>query len=137
MVDEIDEKIIEILKENARTKYVDIGRALGLSEGTVRNRIQALTDSRVIKRFTVEVSLTVGVRALIMVSVDPQMPTIQISNNVLALPGVEKIYEVTGEYDIVTVVSSPSIEELNHTIEDIRVINGVVKTNTIIVLRTV
>ena len=137
MVDEIDEKIIEILKENARTTYMDIGRALGLSEGTVRNRIQALTDSRVIKRFTVEVSLTVGVKALIMVSVDPQMPTIQISDNVLALPGVEKIYEVTGEYDIVTVVSSPSIEELNHTIEDIRVINGVVKTNTIIVLRTV
>jgi len=137
MVDEIDEKIIEILKENARTTYVDIGRALGLSEGTVRNRIQALTDSRVIKRFTVEVSLTVGVKALIMVSVDPQMPTIQISDNVLALPGVEKIYEVTGEYDVVTVVSSPSIEELNHTIEDIRVINGVVKTNTIIVLRTV
>ena len=137
MVDEIDEKIIEILKENARTTYVDIGRALGLSEGAVRNRIQALTDSRVIKRFTVEVSLTVGVKALIMVSVDPQMPTIQISDNVLALPGVEKIYEVTGEYDIVTVVSSPSIEELNHTIEDIRVINGVVKTNTIIVLRTV
>ena len=137
MVDEIDEKIIEILKENARTTYVDIGRALGLSEGTVRNRIQALTDSRVIKRFTVEVSLTVGVKALIMVSVDPQMPTIQISDKVLALPGVEKIYEVTGEYDIVTVVSSPSIEELNHTIEDIRVINGVVKTNTIIVLRTV
>ena len=136
MVDEIDEKIIEILKENARTTYVDIGRTLGLSEGTVRNRIQALTDSRVIKRFTVEVSLTVGVKALIMVSVDPQMPTIQISDNVLALPGVEKIYEVTGEYDIVTVVSSPSIEELNHTIEDIRVINGVVKTNTIIVLRT-
>jgi len=137
MVDEIDEKIIEILKENARTTYVDIGRALGLSEGAVRNRIQALTDSRVIKRFTVEVSLTVGVKALNMVSVDPQMPTIQISDNVLALPGVEKIYEVTGEYDVVTVVSSPSIEELNHTIEDIRVINGVVKTNTIIVLRTV
>ena len=137
MVDKIDEKIIEILKENARTTYVDIGKALGLSEGTVRNRIQAITDSGVIKRFTIEVSLTVGVRALIMVSVDPQMPTIQISDNVLALPGVEKIYEVTGEYDIVTVVSSPSIEELNHTIEDIRVINGVVKTNTIIVLRTV
>ena len=137
MVDEIDEKIIEILKENARTTYVDIGRALGLSEGTVRNRIQALTDSKVIKRFTVEVSLTVGVKALIMVSVDPQMPTTQISDNVLALPGVEKIYEVTGEYDVVSVVSSPSIEELNHTIEKIRVINGVVKTNTIIVLRTV
>ena len=137
MVDKIDEKIIELLKENSRTTYVDIGKALGLSEGTVRNRIQTLTDSGVIKRFTVEISLGVGVRALIMVSVDPQKPTLEISDKVLKLPGVEKIYEVTGEFDVVTVVSSSTIEKLNHTIEEIRVINGVVKTNTVIVLRTV
>ena len=137
MVDEIDEKIIEILKENARTTYVDIGKALGLSEGTVRNRIRSLTDSGVIKRFTVNISLGVGVRALIMISVDPQKPTLEISDKVLKLPGVEKIYEVTGEYDVVTVVSSSSIEGLNQTIEEIRVIDGIVKTNTVIVLRTV
>jgi Lrp/AsnC family transcriptional regulator of lysine biosynthesis len=137
MVDEVDEKIIEILKENARTTYVDLGKALGLSEGTVRNRIQALIDSGVIKRFTVELSLGVGVRALIMISVDPQRPTQEISDKVLKLPGVERIYEVTGEYDVVTVVSSSTIENLNRTIEEIRVIDGVVKTNTVIVLRTV
>jgi DNA-binding Lrp family transcriptional regulator len=137
MVDEIDMKILEILKENARTTYVDIGKALGLSEGTVRNRIQSLTDSGVIKRFTVEISLGVGVRALIMISVDPQKPTLEISDKVLKLPGVEKIYEVTGEYDVVTVVSSSSIEGLNQTIEEIRVIDGIVKTNTVIVLRTI
>ncbi len=137
MVDEIDMKILEILKENARTTYVDIGKALGLSEGTVRNRIQSLTDSGAIKRFTVEISLGVGVRALIMISVDPQKPTLEISDKVLKLPGVEKIYEVTGEYDVVTVVSSSSIEGLNQTIEEIRVIDGIVKTNTVIVLRTV
>ena len=42
-----------------------------------------------------------------------------------------------GEFDVVTVVSSSTIEKLNRTIEEIRVINGVVKTNTVIVLRTV
>ena len=137
MVDKVDEKIIEILKENARATYTDIGRALNISEGTVRNRIQSLIDSGVIKRFTIEVSLDVGVRALIMVSVDPRKPTQEISDKVLKLPGVEKIYEVTGEYDVVTVVSSSTIEKLNRTIEEIRVIDGVVKTNTVIVLRTV
>jgi Lrp/AsnC family transcriptional regulator of lysine biosynthesis len=137
MVDEVDLKILELLKENSRSTYVEIGKNLGLSEGTVRNRIQALTDSGVIKRFTVEVSLSVGVRALILISVDPQRPTMEISDKVLELPGVEKIYEVTGEYDVVTVVSSSSIEGLNQTIEEIRVIDGVVKTNTVIVLRTV
>ena len=137
MVDEVDMKILELLKENSRSTYVEIGKTLGLSEGTVRNRVQALSDSGVIKKFTLEVSLSVGVRALIMISVDPQKPTLEISDKVLKLPGVEKIYEVTGEYDVVTVVSSSSIEGLNQTVEAIRVIEGVERTNTIIVLRTV
>ena len=136
-MDDIDQQIIKILKENSRTTYVEIGRLLKLSEGTVRNRVQALIDSGVITKFTVEVSLSVGVRALIMASIDPTTPTLQVSNIIGTLDGIEKIYEVTGEYEIVCVVTSSNIEGLNQTIEDIRAISGVTSTNTIIVLRTV
>jgi len=136
MVDEIDEKIIDILRANSRTTYVDIGKALDLSEGTVRNRIQALIDEGVIKRFTVEVSLSVGVRALVMISVNPKTPTNEVSRAVQNLTGIERTYEVTGDYDVVSVVRSPGIEVLNTTIEKIRIIEGVEKTNTVIVLRT-
>jgi len=136
MVDEIDEKIIDILRANSRTTYVDIGKALDLSEGTVRNRIQALIDEGVIKRFTVEVSLSVGVRALVMISVNSKTPTNDVSRAVQNLTGIERVYEVTGDYDVVSVVRSPGIEVLNTTIEKIRIIEGVEKTNTIIVLRT-
>ena len=136
-MDDIDQQIIKILKENSRTTYVEIGRLLKLSEGTVRNRVQALIDSGVITKFTVEVSLSVGVRALIMASIDPTTPTLQVSNIIGTLNGIEKIYEVTGEYEIVCVVTSSNIEGLNQTIEDIRAISGVTSTNTIIVLRTV
>jgi len=126
-MDEIDQQVIKILKENARTTYVEIGRLLKLSEGTVRNRVQALIDSGVITKFTIEVSLSVGIRALIMASIEPTIGE---------LNGIEKIYEVTGEYEIVCVVTSANIEGLNQTIEDIRAIPGVTSTNTIIVLRT-
>ena len=136
-MDDIDQQIIKILKENSRTTYVEIGRLLKLSEGTVRNRVQALIDSGVITKFTVEVSLSVGVRALIMASIDPTTPTLQVSNFIGTLNGIEKIYEVTGEYEIVCVLTSSNIEGLNQTIEDIRAISGVTSTNTIIVLRTV
>ena len=135
-MDDIDEKVLKILKENSRATYVDIGRSLGLSEGTVRNRVQTLIDSGVISKFTVEVSLSVGVRALIMISVNPTTPTLEVSTEVQKLSGVERLYEVTGEYDIVTVISASNINGLNQTIEEIRVITGVEKTNTIIVLRT-
>jgi len=136
MKDTIDEKILQALKENARMTYVDIGRSVGLSEGAVRNRIQALVDSGVIRRFTIEVATSVGVRALTMISVDPSIPTSAVSEAVGRMNVVERIYEITGEYDIAIVVSSPDIEAVNRCIEEIRAVEGVVRTNTMIVLRT-
>ena len=136
MVDEIDERILRLLENNSRMSYVEIGRTVGLSEGAVRNRVQALVSGGVIKRFTLEKSSTHGVRALTMIAVDPGTPTYEVSKSVNRLAGVERIYEVTGEYDIVMVSSGSSIEGINKVIEDIRKIEGVEKTNTIIVLRT-
>ena len=137
MVDEIDEKILALLEENARMTYVEIGNLVGLSEGAVRNRIQSLLSDNVIKRFTIEKSISHGVRALTMIAVEPGIPTFEVSKKVNALEGVERIYEVTGEYDIVMVSHGSNIESINKVIEDIRKINGVEKTNTIIVLRKV
>ena len=137
MVDEIDEHIMRLLAENSRMTYVEIGRTVGLSEGAVRNRVQALVSGGVIKRFTIEKSSTHGVRALTMIAVNPGTPTYEVSKRVNQQAGVENIYEVTGEYDIVMVSSGSSIEGINKVIEDIRKIEGVEKTNTIIVLRTI
>ena len=137
MTDEIDEKILDLLEENSRMTYVEIGNLVGLSEGAVRNRIQSLVNDNVIKRFTIEKSIKMGVRALTMIAVEPGVPTFEVSKKVHDLDGVEQIYEVTGEYDIVMVSHGSNIESINKVIEDIRKINGVEKTNTIIVLRTV
>jgi DNA-binding Lrp family transcriptional regulator len=136
MVDQIDEMILKALKENSRKTYVEIGKTVGLSEGAVRNRVQALINSGTIRKFTVEVAPSIRVRSLTMISVDPSVPTYTISKKVEDLSGIESIYEVTGEYDIVCVVSQRDIEGLNQTIEEIRKLEGVAKTNTVIVLRT-
>ena len=136
-MNEIDSQIVQLLKENARMTNVDIGKAVGLSEGAVRNRIQYLIDSGIIKRFTVDIVPDLEFRAIIMVSVNPSVPTSKISIGIRKLIGTERIYEVTGEHDIVAIVSSQNIEGVNHTIEDIRSIEGVTGTNTMIVLRTV
>ncbi|MCK5671282.1 Lrp/AsnC family transcriptional regulator [Candidatus Bathyarchaeota archaeon] len=137
MVDEIDERILDLLEEDARMTYVEIGKIVGLSEGAVRNRIQNLTSTGVIKKFTIEKSTSHGVSAVTMIAVDPSTPTYEVSMSVSELDGVERVYEVTGEYDIMLVSSSVNIDGINQCIEDIRKIVGVEKTNTIIVLRTV
>ena len=137
MVDDIDERIMDLLEEDARMTYVEIGKMVGLSEGAVRNRIQSLIGTGVIKRFTIEKSTSHGVSAVTMIAVDPSTPTYEVSKSVSELDGVERVYEVTGEYDILLVSSSVNIDGINQCIEDIRKIKGVEKTNTIIVLRTI
>lgn len=135
-MDAIDEKILKILKENARVSNVEIGGEVGLSEGAIRNRVQALVNTGVIKRFTIEVANSSKVRSLTMISIDPSTPTYAVSKEVEKIVGVERVYEVTGEYDIVTVLGHPNIEGINQCIEEIRKIKGVERTNSVIVLRT-
>ena len=137
MVDEIDERIVQVLKDNSRVTYVDLGKIVGLSEGGVRNRVQALLDRGVIKKFTIEIATTIGMRAITMIAVDPAIPTSAVSEDVRGMEAIEWIYEITGEYDIAAVVSSPNMKGVNQCIEEIRAIKGVVKTNTMIVLRTI
>ena len=134
-MDDIDREIIKILKNHGRATYGEIGKKVGLSEGAVRKRINELVDSGIIRRFTVKVGLTEGAEALILISLNPSFPTSEISDILMKIPNVENVYEVTGQYDIVAIVSAMNIAEVNECIEKIRRVEGVTNTNTMIILR--
>ncbi|RLI45185.1 Lrp/AsnC family transcriptional regulator [Candidatus Bathyarchaeota archaeon] len=135
-MDEIDKKIVEILKKNGRATYINIGKKVGLSEGAVRKRIKTLVDSGVIKRFTIKIGLTEGAEAITLLSINPSYPTFKICEKLKELPNVETIYEITGQYDIAAIISALNIAEVNECVEKIRRIDGIVNTNTMIILRT-
>ena len=59
----------------------------------------------------------------------------EVSKKIQEMPNVETIYEVTGEYDIVAVITGMSVTEVNDAIEKIRRVEGIMKTNTMIVLK--
>jgi len=135
-MDNTDKEIIEILKHDGRATYSDIGKRIGLSEGAVRKRIKALVDSRIIRRFTVKVGLTEGAEAIALLSVDPSLPTSEVSKALKQFSNVETVYEITGEYDIAVTISGLNITEVNECLENIRRLTGVVNTNTMIILRS-
>jgi DNA-binding Lrp family transcriptional regulator len=135
-MDEKDKEIIKILKGDGRAGYGDIGSKVGLSEGAVRKRIKTLTDENVIRKFTVKIGVGEGAQAITLLATNPAFPTVEVSKKILDLPNVETIYEVTGEYDIVAVISGLSVTEVNECIEKIRRVEGIMKTNTMIVLRS-
>ena len=135
-MDETDKKILKILKDDGRAGYVEIGNQVGLSEGAVRKRIKTLTDEGVIKKFTVKIGVAEGAQAITLLSTNPAYPTQEVSKRIQAIPNVETIYEVTGEYDIIAVIVGMNVVEVNECIEKIRTVEGLMKTNTMIVLRS-
>jgi Lrp/AsnC family transcriptional regulator, regulator for asnA, asnC and gidA len=135
-MDEKDRQIIKILKDDARAGYGDIGNQIGLSEGAVRKRIKTLTDDGSIKKFTVKISMAEGAQAITLLAINPSYPTQEVSKKIQTIFNVETVYEVTGEYDIVAVITGMNVTEVNECIEKIRRVEGITKTNTMIVLRS-
>jgi DNA-binding Lrp family transcriptional regulator len=136
-MDEIDRRLLELLKQDARMSYVDLGARVGLSEAAVRRRIKKLQDEGIIKRFTVDIEVGQGASALTLVAVTPSTPTSQVSSRIKTLPGVQRVYEITGQYDIAVLITASNIAEVNRCIDDIRKSEGVATTNTIIILREI
>ena len=135
--DKVDEKIINYLKEDSRESFVDIGKKLKLSESAVRRRVKNLVDSGTIKRFTVEVGEENTTSAIVLISVDSTTETSKVSEKLAKLDGVKVVYEITGQYDIITIISASNISEINSSIDALRKIPGVIDTNTVIILRKV
>jgi len=135
--DKVDEKIIGYLKEDSRESFVDIGKKLKLSESAVRRRVKNLVDSGTIKKFTLELGEENSTSAIVLVSVDSATDTSKVSLKLAKLDGVKTVYEITGQYDITTIMSATNIAEINSTIDALRKISGVVDTNTVIILKKI
>ncbi|RLG04863.1 MAG: Lrp/AsnC family transcriptional regulator [Thaumarchaeota archaeon] len=137
MLDAIDFKIIELLKKDGRMPFIEIGKEVGLSEGAVRRRVRMLQEKGVIKRFTIEVDKGYGVSAATFLQFEPGAPPKKVVENISKVPGVEAVYELTGRFDALAILSASSISELNDRIDRVRSIEGVKSTETAVILRVV
>ncbi len=135
-IDSFDEKIIKILQNDARKPFVEIANTIGLSESAVRRRIKNLTDNNIIKKFTIEINNSEKTSAITLISVASTSDTSTVTSKLLNLEGVDVVYEITGQYDIAAIISAPAISEINSYIDEVRKIEGVSDTNTVIILKT-
>jgi Lrp/AsnC family transcriptional regulator, regulator for asnA, asnC and gidA len=135
-VDETDEKIIRILQADSRRAFVEIANEIGLSESAVRRRVKNLLDKMIIKRFTIELGASDKTSAITLISVAAIADTSAVSKQLMNLNGVKVVYEITGQYDIAAIIAAPAIADINKCIDDVRKIEGVSDTDTVIILKT-
>jgi Lrp/AsnC family transcriptional regulator for asnA, asnC and gidA len=74
--------------------------------------------------------------AITLISVASTADSSAVCKDLMNLKGVEIIYEITGQYDIAAIISASSVIEINRCIDEVRKIEGVSDTNTVIVLKT-
>ncbi|KUE73823.1 AsnC family transcriptional regulator [Candidatus Methanomethylophilus sp. 1R26] len=133
-MDNLDKRILEIMKKDSRCPYVDIADQLGVSEGTVRSRVHKMTEDGVIRGFTIKTS-SKNVKALVEVSIDVNTDTEEIARRMSEYDGVTEVFEVTGDQDIIAIVDVESTQNLNDIIEKVRKYDNVLSTRTRLILK--
>ncbi len=123
MLDKVDVQILGLLKKNARESYAEIGREIGLSASSVRERMQRLTDTGVITNFTIQVDhsrLGYPVEAFVLIKLfaSKLKPFIATVNQ---FEGVEKSYRVTGNQNVLMKVALRNHKHLQDFLDKIMV----------------
>jgi len=137
-LDDVDRGIIEHLSMNARTTFVDIGKALDVSDATIYNRVNRLMEMGVIKRFTIDVDETAigkGVSGFVLVNVKPGAVK-EVSKHLCEIERISEVYEVHGSEDLIAKVRAKNLGRLRSVILKVRGIPEVVETEFIPVFKT-
>ena len=113
-VDETDRAILSALRENSRQPYVDLAKTVGVSERTIRTRVRRLEEDGVIRSYTIR-EKGIGLTALVRMKVGPGVEIGSLAGEFANWKGVESVFEISGEADLVAIVhvdDTSSLREL-------------------------
>ncbi|HTF49205.1 MAG TPA: Lrp/AsnC family transcriptional regulator [Pseudonocardia sp.] len=135
-LDDISKRIIEQLQEDGRRPYATIGKAVGLSEAAVRQRVQRLSDSGVIQIVAVTDPLRVGMFRQAMVAINVEGPLEPVADALAAMTEVSYVVMCGGRFDILAEVVCVDDASLLELISGrIRTVPGVRNAEAMLYLR--
>jgi DNA-binding Lrp family transcriptional regulator len=133
-MDDVDRHILSLLRSNSRDSFTDMAKAVGTSEGTIRARVKRLVEDGTIRQFTIR---TAGnqVKALVEVALVANAHLAEIARIIRAWDGVDAVWEITGDNDLLVVADCPNTADLNGLIDKIRGIAGAQATRSRLILK--
>ncbi len=137
-LDDIDKKLIEILAEDGRISYVDLGKKVGLSRVAVKDRIDSLKERGIIERFTVVINSEKAgkqISAFFEVEVTP-MRLQQVAENLAENPNVASIYQMTGPSTLHMHVLVEDMQTLESFInKELYSVEGITRIDSSVILK--
>jgi DNA-binding Lrp family transcriptional regulator len=137
-MDELDQKLLSLLRLDARLSVAALAPKLQVSRGTVTNRIRRLEDEGIIVGYTVRLRPDVqqnSIKAWMSIAVDGNQTRAVIAA-LLGEPGVSSLHDTNGRWDLLAELRAESLQELAKVLERIRLLKGISNTETSIHLET-
>ena len=137
-MDEIDQKLMSLLRQDARLTVAALATKLQVSRGTVTNRIRRMEDDGVIVGYTVRLRPDVqhnAIKAWMSIAVDGNQTRTVIAS-LLGEPGVATLHDTNGRWDLLAELRAETLQELAKVLERIRLLKGISNTETSIHLET-
>jgi Lrp/AsnC family transcriptional regulator for asnA, asnC and gidA len=136
-IDELDLKILDILKKDSRTPFTEIASILGVSDSTIHVRLKKFRDDGVLRGFTLDLNeelLGKKVHGLAMIDVnlghlEEVVSKLAINKNVV------RIYETHGANDLIVQIDAEDLDELRKVIMDTRKIENISSTALTTILK--
>lgn len=136
VLDVVSKGIIEQLQEDGRRPYAAIGKAVGLSEAAVRQRVQRLVESGVVQIVAVTDPLQVGFSRQAMIGIKAEGDLQALADRLAGIPEVDYVVVTAGAFDVLVEVVCEDDEHLLQVLnKDIRTLAGVRTTETFVYLK--
>lgn len=126
-LDDIDKKLLEVLQNNCKLNFTQIGQDLGIAESTVRYRIERLEKRGIITNYIALINprmVGLTITAIMMIKINPQKIQ-DISPKLAKFKELRHLFRTTGQYDMVSVVNARDITHLNRLMSEIKQIEGI------------
>ncbi len=137
-MDETDHQLLSLLRQDARLTVAALANKLGVSRGTVTNRIRRLEDDGTIVGYTVRLrpdAQRSEIKAWMSIAVEGNQ-TRSVIANLLGEPSVATLHDTNGRWDLLAELRAESLQELAKVLERIRLLKGISNTETSIHLET-
>lgn len=137
-MDDLDQRIIAELRRNARLSLSDLAAIVGVTRVTVRNRLQRLERDGVIVGYSVVLAEDVRdlpVRGLMLLGIQGQ-GTDRVLRALNGMTAVQAIHTTNGRWDLIVELGTETLEELDGVLARIRRLQGVMTSETNLLLAT-
>jgi DNA-binding Lrp family transcriptional regulator len=136
-IDEIDRKILSLVQEDSRKTMAEIAKAIGnISKVAVSYRLKRLEDRRIIEKYYAKLNPEKLDRGYLIISRAmcsvKGKKEIAVSEQIARLPGVQSVYGIFGDYDLLLIARTVNKEEAKKLLDRVNAIPGVTSSNTIV-----